>query len=297
MKTLDKVIYLLLMLVFLILGKISFRTGKQLGNILGGIWFALDKKHRKTTLDNLSLAYKNEKNITQISDLARKVFNNTVRMIFEYAWFYNSVSKLDSDHIRVNGLDHLKDAHVKGKGVLILSAHMGNWEIGALLAPISGLPISIVYRKIKSEPIDRIVRQNRERLGMSLYPLHNALEGVNKTLKNGNIVGLLMDQNTGLNRGVFVDFFNMKACANPGLAKLALQSGAPVIPVYCYREHSKFIIEIQAELPIIRSGNIEQDILLNTQIQNTAIEKIVKQHPDQWFWIHKRWKTRPLEEQ
>jgi len=297
MKKFDKAIYLILQLLFFILGKIPLKTGKHLGNILGGLWFFLDKRHRKITKNNLLLAYKKEKSNRQLSALARRVFNNTVRMIFEYAWFYNSEPKYGSDLIRVKGLKHLEKAHAKGKGVILLSAHMGNWEIGAALAAISRLPISIVYRKIKSKPVDLIVQQNRQKMGVKLYPLHNAFDGVNQTLKGGNVVGLLMDQNSGLNRGIFINFFGVKACANPGLAKLALQTGTPVLPSFVYRSSGKFIIEMQPELPVIRTGNREKDILQNTQLQNTVIEKMVRQHPDQWFWIHKRWKTRPLEEQ
>jgi KDO2-lipid IV(A) lauroyltransferase len=296
MKLIDKVTYLGLQLFISILGKIPLRTGTSIGNFLGAIWFSVDKKHKKITIDNLSHAYGQELSKKEIITLARKIFKNTARMIFEYAWLYNSVSKNNSKYFSIKGVEYLSAAHAKKKGVLLLSAHLGNWELGAALATFTNFPITVVYRKIKSKPIDLLIQKNRESFGVKVYPLHNAFDGVSQALKRGDLVGLLIDQNTGHNRGVFIDFFGRKACANTGLAKLALQTGAPVVPIFNYRENGKFIIEIQPELPVIRTGDIKNDILKNTQSQNTTIEKIVRKHPDQWFWIHKRWKTRPLHE-
>jgi len=296
MKLIDKAVYLGLQLFFSILGKFSLQTGASLGKFLGKIWFFLDKHHKKITIDNLSHAYGHEMSRKEIITLARKIFNNTARMLFEYAWFYSPGSKHDSGFFCVKGMEHLKAAHAKKKGVLLLSAHLGNFELTAALVSIVDFPITVVYRKIKSKPFDLLVQKNRESVGAKLFPLHNALDGVSQALEQGNLIGLLMDQNVGRKRGVFIDFFGRKACANPGLSKLALQTGAPVIPVFIYREKGKFIFEIQPELPLIKTGDITNDILKNTQIQNITIEKIVRRYPEQWFWVHRRWKTRPLGE-
>ena len=187
-------------------------------------------------------------NKKEVIVLARKVFENTVKMIFEYAWLYSSGFKHDSDHFCVKGIEHLKAAHAKKKGVLILSAHLGNWELGAAFALLTGFPITVVYRKIKSEPVDMLVQKNRESFGLKLYPLHNAFDGVRQALEQGELIGLLMDQNTGHNRGVFINFFGRKACANPGLAKLALKTGAPVIPIFNYQYYILELIYLYKEI-------------------------------------------------
>ncbi len=284
------------MLIF-VLGKFSFRSGASLGKFIGAIWFFLDKTRKNIAIDNLSRAYGPEKSKNEILQLARRVFDNLGRMLFEYAWFYSSGSKHDSGIFSVKGFNHLEAAHAKKKGVLLLSAHLGNWEFGTALAPLTGMPITVVYQKIKFKPLDLLIKNNRKKLGITLLPLHNAFAGVDSALKRGDLIGLLMDQNTRHKKGIFIDFFGRKTSANPGLAKLALQTGAPVIPAFAYRENGKYIFEIQPELPLIKTGDEKTDILLNTQQQNTVIEKIVRRHPDQWFWIHKRWKTRPLDEQ
>lgn len=296
MTATEKLLYHILHLVTAALGRCSYGTGVRLSGILGSAWMTLDGKHRRIVLDNLSFAYAGRMNRRQIRRLARRVFDHTIRMLFEYAWFYSKTSGFRSDRIIVRGLPHLENAHKKNRGVLLLSGHIGNWEVAAALAPITGLPASVVYRKIDSVPVDRFVFENRKSLGLKLYPLHNAFDAIFGALKNGELVGLLMDQNTGHARGVFIDFFGRKACANPGLVKLALQTGAPVVPVFNYREKDRIIIEIQPELPIFRTGNREKDILVNTQYQHDVIETIIRRYPDQWFWVHNRWKNQPLDE-
>ncbi len=298
MNLIDKIKYWGLHFFVFFFGKMSLKTGAALGKLLGTLWFYLDKKHRKITIDNLSYAYGQKMSKQEILVLAKKTFINTSRMIFEYTWFYNSKNKHFSEQFIVKGINHLRSAHAKKKGILILSAHIGNWEFGAAFPHLTGFPITVVYRKIKSKPIDMVVKKNRTSIdGVELLPLHNALDDVIQTLKKGGLVALLVDQNTGHRRGVFIDFFGQKACANPGLTKLALQTRSPVIPVFNYREKGKFVVEIQPELQIIKTGDMENDIIKNTQLQNNIIEKIIRKHPDQWFWMHNRWKTRPLNKQ
>ena len=295
MNNLEKILERILKCTLGGMGRIPRHISKGLAIFLGKVWFSLDKKHQSITIDNLSRAYGGKLSPGQCRQLAETVFANTVQMIFEYAWFYASQERERSSCFKVRGMAHLRKAHAKGKGVLILTGHMGNWELLLALVPLSGYPASVVYRPIKSEPIDRVVRENRNSIGVSLHPLHNAFEGVRKGLEKGELIGLLMDQNTGHHRGVFVEFFNRKACANPGLAKLALDTGAPVLPVFIFRENNRFIIEVQPELKVIRTGDREKDIVENTQLHNATIEKVVRRYPEQWFWLHKRWKTRPLD--
>ncbi len=292
----DRSIHLCLSFILYLLGKIPTPKSVALSNVLGDLWFLCDRKHKKIVLNNLSMAYKNQIKPLKRRQLAKKVFQNTVRMLFEYAWFHTRSPKDVAEFIKIKGLHHLKKAHSKKKGVLLLTGHMGNWEVATVVTSLTGLPLSVVYRKIKSKPIDLLVKKNREAVGLKLYQLHNALDGVQEALACGDIVGLLMDQNTGHRRGVFIDFFGIPACSNPGLAKLALETGAPVVPGFSYRSGNKFVLEIQPEMPVIKTGNPKNDIILNTQNQNNVIEKIVRRYPDQWFWIHNRWKTRPLSE-
>ncbi len=293
MGRIDKIVYLGLSGLTSALGCIPLKTGVFFSNVLGSVWFAMDKQHRKVTLDNLMNAYGSELVPTDIKQMAKQVFINSVRMIFEYAWFYRLDPKQYGRYFTFNGIGHVLDASKKGKGVLGFTAHLGNWELSGLIGPATGLPMAVVYRKIKSSAVDRFVRENRERFGCRMLVLHNALAGILKALDRGDLIGLLVDQNSGLNSGVFVDFFGRKACANKGLARLALSTGAPVVPIFIFREKGRFILECQPELPLVRTGNEKKDIKVNTQLYNTVIESMVRRYPEQWFWMHDRWKTRP----
>jgi len=297
MKIIEKIIFNVLKNLLYFLGKIPPKTGWTISQNLGRLWFRVDKKHRMIVKTNLKIAYMEKLNSRERIALTQKVFENTVKMFFEFAWFHNINPKRFSDYIRVQGLYHLVSAHAREKGVLVLTGHMGNWELVTALAYMTGLPSSVVYRRIEFEPLERLIKQYRERIGVNLFQLHNAFDGVSKALARGDLVGLLMDQNTGHSRGVFVDFFGIKACSNPGLVKLALSTGAPIIPIFSYRTYDQFVIEIQPELPLIRTGDPEKDIIANTQEQNRIIEQMVRRFPEQWFWFHKRWKTRPLFEE
>ena len=294
MTIFEKIVFNVLKTLLYFLGKIPPKTGWTISQKLGRLWFFVDKKHRKIVKNNLKMAYMEKLNPRERKALTQKVFENTAKIFFEFAWFHNINPKRFSEHIWVQGLDHLISAHARKKGVLVLTGHMGNWELVTALAYVTGLPSTVVYRRLKFEPLEKLIKHYRESIGINLFQLHNAFDGVSKALARGDLVGLLMDQNTGHSRGVFVDFFGIKACSNPGLAKLALSTGAPVVPVFSYRTQDQFVIEIQPELPLIRTGNLEKDIIANTQEQNWIIEKMVKRFPEQWFWFHRRWKTRPL---
>lgn len=290
----DRLIYKLLSVMVAVLGRLSLDRGRSVSAVLGGIWFSLDRHHRKITVDNLARAYGSTMNRDRVVRLAHRVFANTVRMLFEYAWYYTTGLKNCDRYLSFRGIEHLARAHSRGKGVLCLSGHLGNWEMAVSAVPLTRLPVSAVYRKIKSKPLDAFIYDNRARAGCRLFPLHHALDAVMEALDRGDLVGLLVDQNSGHNKGVFVNFFGRKACSSKGLARLALSTGAPVVPVFIFRENDRYVMEAQPELPLVFTGDENADVRVNTQNYQMAIEKMVRRYPDQWFWIHKRWKTRPL---
>lgn len=292
----DQLIYRMLTQATRIAGNLSSGTAGLISKGLGIVWFLMDRKHRKIAFQNLNIAFGDEKTETEIEMLAKAAFSNTVRMFFEYAWYYTH-QPIDYDaHFRMIGTEHLKNAIKKRKGVIVILAHLGNWELLTAFAPMTGLPATVVYRPIKSKAVNRFVIENRNRTGIEFFPLHGALDAVKEALAQGTIAGLLADQNSGHQRGVFVDFFGKKACTAKGPAKLAMGTGAPMIPIFLYREKTKFVLEIQPELPLVNTGNEQADIRHNTQVYTSAIETVVRRHPEQYFWLHRRWKTRPKAE-
>lgn len=275
-------------------GSLGPQTADLISTGLGTAWFRLDRKHRKIVCQNLLIAFGQQENKAWMHKFAKAVFINTCRMFFEYAWYYTR-QPIDYDaNFKLIGKDHLENAMQKGKGVIAVLAHLGNWELLTAFAPMTGLPGTVVYRPLKSKALNQLVIDNRSSTGVEFFPLHGALDAVQSALARQRIVGLLVDQNSRRDRGVFVDFFGKKACTGKGPAMLAMHTGAPAVPIFLYREGGKFVLEIQPELAFVNTGDEDADIEKNTQIYTLAIEAVVRRYPEQWFWLHRRWKTQPL---
>ncbi|SDT84247.1 lysophospholipid acyltransferase family protein [Desulfobacula phenolica] len=297
MSIADKITSHILSSFMSILGLLSPSMGRFLGKVLGRIWFGIDKKHKRITLDSLGHAYAAEMDSHARWLLARRVFENTATMLFEHARFHTIDPDDYFDYFEITGLENFKAAQAKGRGVIVFSGHLGNWEYGSALTRLTGVTFSVVYKTIESPVMESYVKAKRSSTGCKMLPLHNALDDVFETLARGEAVGLIVDQNSRKrHQSVFVDFFGRKASANKGLARIALRTNAPAVPTLTYRKNGRPHLEFLPEIPLIRTGNEEHDILVNTQAYHAVIEDYIRQYPDQWLWLHNRWKTRPLEE-
>ena len=285
--------YKLITLVVCLLSHIHRKHSIQIGNMLGDIWFLIDKKHRMIALDNLSHAFRNEKKRYEIKKIARKVFQNLAQIPFEIAWSQRLGRNDFSEYFDIIGLSNIKAALEKGKGLLILGAHSGNWELLSIPLLLAGYPLNVVYRPLDFKQADRFICKYRARFGTGLIPKKHSMLKIIRCLQQNEMVAILLDQDSGLTAGVFVDFFGRKACTNKGLALIALKTEAPIIPVYIIRDKMKFRAVFENEIPLIKTGNKTNDVEANTQQYNNIIEGFIRRYPDQWFWIHRRWKNRP----
>ena len=179
--------------------------------------------------------------------------------------------------------------------MLLLTAHLGNWELGALAHGAVLGPIHVVVRPIDNPHIDRLVRRLRRGHGNQVIAKRAAFRDVLKVLRRNGTVGILADQNAVREEAVFVDFFGRKAAANKGFAQLALRSGAAVIPAVAWwdRSSQRHVVEYGSRIDLVRTGDRARDVAVNTQRFQSALEAGVRRHPGQWLWIHRRWKTRP----
>lgn len=296
-KMMNNIIYHGISIFMALLGKIPEHAGNKAGDILGAVWFAIDKKHVKLTCSNIRQAYGNDKSDIEVKQLARKVFKNIARMLFEHTRFHGMSPENFSRLFSVKGIEHLHSAHAQGKGVLAYTCHLGNWELLSVVPYMTGLNFSVVYQTVEFAPMNRYINEKRSFTGIDLIPLHNALDKIKACLAKGEMAGLIVDQNVRKrHRGVFIDFFNRKACVHKGLAMLAMSTKAPVLPAFTYKEKGKNILEILPEVPLIQSSDEQKDIFDNTQVYHSILEKYIRKYPDQWFWVHNKWKTRPLEE-
>ncbi|RPH51860.1 MAG: hypothetical protein EHM85_05120 [Desulfobacteraceae bacterium] len=261
------------------------------GKTLGMLIYYLDIPHRRIVKRNLKFAFP-EWNDKKIAIIAGRVFQNlglTILEIIQLALF----SKEDFlRNIRIRGEDHLLNAIEGGKGIIIISAHLGNWEAASLFSPCYfGYPITVVARRIESGIINSWILKLRTRFGNSIIDKEGALPEMMQTLRSGKILALLIDQGTKKSEGVELAFFGKKVTVTPAAAMLALRCKSPVIPVFCVRgEDQKLTIIIEPPVQLVRTNDLRDDLKTNTQIMTDVIEKAVRKYPDQWLWLHKRWK-------
>ncbi len=281
-------------LFFKMIGHVPPKHARRISRWLGRVLFYVDQKHRKIVLDNLARALGKENTCFERKKIAFRVFQNLFLILFEIGWVMDLPLDALKKYFRLEGLTHLQAAYEKGRGVIVLTAHFGNWELLTIAGKMFEYPMGMVYRPLDMKSLDRFFVQLRTRFGGRLIPAKRALRKLLKGLNNGEIIGMLMDQNVDWYEGFFVDFFGHRACTNSGMALLAYKTKAPVVPVFLIREENGFTAKIFPEIPPVHTGDKRKDLELNTERYNAAIEKIVRDYPDQWFWVHQRWKTKPF---
>lgn len=293
MNTLDTYYYHTIKTVFLLLGLMPANWRMAAGKTIGRIWFAVDRRHRRMALLNLHQAFGKEKSEREIQKLAKRVFENLARIPFEIAWTYRMDEESYKKLFQIHGLSNLKTAFDRKKGVLFLTAHSGNWELLPSIIKLAGYPSLVIYRPLNFKPADRYLYEYRVRFGVEMVAKKKSMRKIVRTLDQKECVGIVLDQNAGYTAGVFADFLGKPASTSMGLSLAALKYEAPVIPVFLYQAGEKFHVEIGKEIPLIKTGDKEKDIVANTQKYNQAIEAFVRNHPEHWFWVHNRFKDQP----
>jgi Kdo2-lipid IVA lauroyltransferase/acyltransferase len=289
----EKILSAVIDVLFRILGLFPLEWAGVVSRFLGNLLFTFNRKHRAIALSNLKRAFGREMRYHEIEILAKKVFANLVLIIFEIGWSLRLDKNRLSKNFKIDGLENIRNAYDKGKGVLVLTAHFGNWELLSVVGAMIEHPVSMVARPLDFKPMDRFFINLRSRFGGKIIPKRRSLRAILRSLDRREMVLLLMDQNMDWYNGVFVDFMGHRACTNSGLALLALKTQAPVVPVFLIREKTGFRAEFGPEIPLIKTGDKRKDVELNTLQYNRIIEDIVRRYPEQWFWIHQRWKTKP----
>ncbi len=276
------------------MGLLPRRGAHLVGQFAGLLGYQLAVGQRHTALRNLSLALP-EVPAGQRKRIARGAFANLGRLLAEFSQF----PKMNPGNIRsiveYAGLEHYTEARSRERGVLFLTAHIGSWELSAFAHALYGFPMCFLTRPIDNPLVEDLVTRYRSLSGNRVIRRTEAARDVLRALSAKETVGILIDQNTTRSEGVFVDFFGVPAATTTGLAALALRTEAPVVPGFIRwdRERRKHILEFQAPIELVRTGDRSEDLVRNTARFNEVIEAFVGRYPDQWLWIHKRWKTRP----
>ncbi len=262
------------------------RIALPLGVFYARLLDLLIPRLRRTAFRNLELAGFPAPRRKPIVD---GVFSSIGRILTLFARFPDLNRKNISDWICYDGFEHFERARARGKGVLFATAHLGNWELSAFAHALLAEPLHIVVRPLDNPFIDSLVERRRTLSGNHLIDKTDAARSILRALRKGEAVGVLIDQNSSASEGVFVDFFGAKACANASFARIAAHSGAAVVPGFALwdAQRSRYTLRFYPEVEI--TGEPSSD----TQRLQTILENVIRQYPDQWLWIHRRWKTRP----
>src|SRR5580700_5022468 len=251
-------------------------------------------KLRKTAKFNLRLAFP-EYSEQERRTLLKKMTRSLGWMAAEFARFPKYTRENIEDVVILDGHENFLAGHNRGKGVLYLTGHIGAWELSSFAHALYGYPLNYMARPLDNKYLDALVNQYRCSSGNQPIFKNESARVMLKILKDSGTIGILADQNTMPEEGVFVDFFGKSACATTGIARVALHTGAAVVPGYAYWDENlrKYRLRFEPPVELVRTADAERDIRENTQRFAKAIEEIIRKHPDQWVWVHKRWKTRP----
>jgi KDO2-lipid IV(A) lauroyltransferase len=245
-------------------------------------------------LRNLELAFP-EMSARQRVAILRSEYRNLGFLLAEFCKMPDYTAATASQFIRYEGLENYLHAREKGKGVLVLTGHLGAWELSSFYHSLMGMPMGMVIRRLDNPLVDAFVNRIRCLRGNRVIHKDDFARGLIASMRAGETVGILMDTNMTPPQGVFVPFFGVPACTASGMARIAAKTGAAVVPGFLLWEGTerKYVLHFGEELEVVHTGDAEQDVLVNTAAFTAAMEGYVRQYPEQWLWMHRRWKTRP----
>ena len=295
-KLISYIIYALARVVIFFMGIFPRNLGIAVIRLLASGAYYLDIRHRHIAKVNLQIAFP-ELSARQRSRIARKSFQNTAMNLLEIS----RLPKLTPDNIASlvgydprMGLQNYNAASARGKGILYLTGHFSSWELLPSAHALHGYPLSFITRPLDNSLLERYLLNLRESKGNQVLNKKNSARQILKNLKSHGTAGILMDQNTSLQEGIFADFFGIPAATTTGIAFFALHTDAPVLPGYLTpMQNGRYTIKFLPPVDIIRTGDQTRDLELNTRRFNQILENIIREQPESWLWGHKRWKYQP----
>jgi KDO2-lipid IV(A) lauroyltransferase len=286
--------YALVWPVVKLLGILPRPMARAVAILLAGAVYRLHGRLRRVGLRNLEIVYP-EMPVAQRRKIMRGVFVSLGRQLAEFCRFPGYTLENVPQVAVYEGFENFDEARRRGKGVLFLTAHLGGWEIGSFVHSVHGHTLRIVVRRLDNPYLDRMVERYRTLHGNSTFDKQDFARGLISAMRDGETVGLLMDQNMTPPAGVFVDFLGIPACTASGIARVALRTDASVVPAFTIWDDTrrKYRITFAPRVVLERTGDDERDVIQATQRFTSVIEEYVRKYPDQWLWVHRRWKTRP----
>jgi KDO2-lipid IV(A) lauroyltransferase len=276
------------------IGVLPRPLARAVGILLGYKTYFLLPRLRRVGMRNLELAFP-EKPKRERKKILRGVYVSLGRQLAEFCLFPRYTRENTKNLFSYDGFENYEAAHASGKGIFCLTAHLGAWEVSSFVHSLYGHPMHIIVRGLDNPYVQRLVERYRSLHGNQTHDKDDFARGLIEAMRKGEGVGVLMDTNMTPPQGVFVDFFGAPACTASGVARVALRTGAAVVPAFMIWDSvlSRYRLRFEPALELVRTGDDEADAMANTVRFTKAIEDIVRRFPDQWLWVHRRWKTRP----
>jgi Kdo2-lipid IVA lauroyltransferase/acyltransferase len=279
------------------LGMLPRGMARGVGALAARGLYAMTPKLRKTADINLRIAFP-EWSEGRRAEVIRGMVRNLGWMAAEFARLPKYSRKNIENVVVLDGHENFLEGQRRGKGVLVLTGHIGAWELSSFAHALYGYPMHYMARPLDNRRIDALVNRYRCLAGDQPIFKNESARAMLKVLKDGGTIGILADQNTLPTEGVFVDFFGKQACATAGIARVALHTDAAVVPGYAVWDEAlkKYRLRFEPAVELIRTGDTELDVLESTQRFAKVLEAIIRRYPEQWVWVHARWKMRPAGE-
>jgi Kdo2-lipid IVA lauroyltransferase/acyltransferase len=276
------------------LGILPRPVARAVGASCAAVAYFLRPPLRRAAMFNLRLAFPQWTD-KERSRAVRRMIQQVGWMAGEFSQFPKYTRKNIESVVVLDGYENFDAARCRGKGVLFLTGHMSAWELAPFAQALYGNPLHFLVRPIANERVDRLINRYRCLSGNQPIEKNRSARAILRVLSDGGTVGVLSDHNTSLDEGVFVDFFGIPASTTSGLARLALRTDAAVVPGFLSWDPGlrKYRLRLEPAVELSRTASEEDDVRENTQRFTRVIEDYVRAHPDQWLWVHKRWKTRP----
>jgi len=295
--TLYKLQYVPVALAVRAIGALPRPVAHGVGILIATAVYHCHRRLRRVGLRNLELAFP-EMPLKRRKKILRGVYVSLGRLLGEVCLFPRYTPANASQIAVYQGFENFEAAEKRCKGVLLLTGHFGGWEVGSFFHSLQGHPMQIVVRPLDNPCLDALVARYRGLHGNRMIGKDEFARGLLKAMHRNATVGILMDTNMIPRQGVFVDFFGIPACTPGGLARVALHTDATVVPAFTIWDAvlRKYRVEFGPPVELVRTGDVEADTTANTAKFTRIIEDYVRRYPDQWLWVHRRWKTRPGDE-
>lgn len=281
-----------------LLGALPRGLARTVGAAIGKLAYTVLARLRRVGVHNLRMAFPNL-NEAERERILRAEYRNLGFLLAEFCQMPKYTPEQAGRFIRYEGLENYLRARDRGQGVLVLTGHLGAWELSSFYHSLMGYPMGMVIRRLDNPLVDCFVNRIRCLHGNRVIHKDDFARGLIASMRAGETVGILMDTNMTPPQGVFVPFFGRLACTASGMARVAQRTGAAVVPGFLLWEEAeqRYVLRFGEELPVVCTGDAEADALMNTAKFTAVIEEYVRRYPEQWLWMHRRWKTRPAGEE